>query len=159
MATPMRSPFNIIQKLLCCIPSLLAKLLAIKFKCELGEWKRVPRTLMLLKILTHKTLLHTLHNEQPPFLLLCQAILTCFKHPSLKDLPPSICALLHEFQDIFPKDGPHGLPPFRGIEHQIDFVPRASLPNRLTYRTNLIETKEIETQVNELLDKGWVQNV
>ena len=51
MATPMRSPSNIIQKLLCCIPSLLAKLLVIKFKCELGERKRVSRTLMLLKIL------------------------------------------------------------------------------------------------------------
>jgi len=67
----------------------------------------------------------------------------------LKDLPPSIRALLHEFKDIFPKDDPHGLPPFRGIEHQIDFVPRASLPNRPAYRTNPIEIKEIETQVNE----------
>ena len=36
-------------------------------------------------------------------------------------------------------------------------VPGASLPNRPTYRTNPIETKEIDTQVNELLDKGWVQ--
>ena len=33
-------------------------------------------------LLTHKTLLHTLHNEQPPFLLLCQVILTCLEHPS-----------------------------------------------------------------------------
>ena len=89
--------------------------------------------------------MHTLHNEQPPFLLLCQAILTSLEHPSLTDLPPSIRALLHEFKDIFPKDGPHGLPPFRGIEHKIDFVPRASLPNRPAYRTNQIETKEIET--------------
>ena len=49
-----------------------------------------------------------------------------------------------------------GLPPFRGIEHQIDFVPGARLPNRPAYRTNPIETKEIESQVNDLLDKGWV---
>ena len=73
---------------------------------------------------------------------------------SIKDLPPSIYALLHEFEVLFPKDGPHGLPPFRGIEHQIDFVLGASLPNRPAYRTNPIETKEIETQVTELLDKG-----
>ena len=39
------------SKTLCCIPSLLAKLLVIKSKCKLGERKRVPRTLMLLKIL------------------------------------------------------------------------------------------------------------
>ena len=85
------------------------------------------------------------------------AILTCLEHSSLKDIPPSIHALFHEFKDIFPTDGPHGLPPFRGIEHQIGFVSGASLPNRPAYRTNPIETKEIETQVNELLDKGWVQ--
>jgi len=74
----------------------------------------------------------------------------------LKDIPPSIRALLHEFKDIFPKDGPPGLPCFRGIEHQINFVSGASLPNTPAYRTNPIETKEIETQVNELLDKRWV---
>jgi len=51
-------------------------------------------------LLTHKTLLHTIHNEQPPFLLHCQAILTCLEYPSLKDIPPSVHALLHEFQDI-----------------------------------------------------------
>nr|KYP64491.1 Transposon Ty3-G Gag-Pol polyprotein [Cajanus cajan] len=50
-----------------------------------------------------------------------------------------------------------GLPPFRGIEHQIYFVPRASLPNRPAYRTNPREKKEIEKQVQDLLDKGWIQ--
>nr|KYP60030.1 Transposon Ty3-I Gag-Pol polyprotein [Cajanus cajan] len=50
-----------------------------------------------------------------------------------------------------------GLPPFRGIEHQIDFVPGASLPNRPAYRTNPQETKEIEKQVQDLLDKCWIQ--
>ena len=59
--------------------------------------------------------------------------------------------------DIFPKEGPIGLPPFRGIEHQIDLVLGASLPNRPSYRTNPQETKEIESQVQELLGKGWVQ--
>ncbi|RDX72593.1 hypothetical protein CR513_47897, partial [Mucuna pruriens] len=30
--------------------------------------------------------------------------------------------MLEEFKDIFPKKIPRGLPPIRGIEHQIDFV-------------------------------------
>ena len=64
---------------------------------------------------------------------------------------------MEEFGDVFPSDGPTGLPHFREIEHQIDFVSGASLPNKLTYRTNLEETKEIESQGQELLDKGWVQ--
>jgi len=32
-------------------------------------------------------------------------------------------------EDVFPNDVPSGLPPIRGIEHQIDFVPSASIPN------------------------------
>ena len=59
-----------------------------------------------------------------------------------------------EFGDVFLKEGPIGLPSFRGIKHQIDLVPGASLPNRLAYRTNPEETKEIESQVQELLEKG-----
>ena len=33
----------------------------------------------------------------------------------------------------------------------------ASLPNRAAYRTNPEETKEIERQIQELLDKGYVR--
>jgi hypothetical protein len=32
----------------------------------------------------------------------------------------------------------------RGIEHQIDLILGASLPNRAAYRTNPEETKEIQ---------------
>nr|KYP33603.1 Transposon Ty3-I Gag-Pol polyprotein [Cajanus cajan] len=62
-----------------------------------------------------------------------------------------------EFQDVFPKEVPRGLPPVRGIEHHIDLIPRASLPNKPTYRSNPQETKEIQAQVEELVNKGWVQ--
>ncbi|CAN1136352.1 hypothetical protein LINPERPRIM_LOCUS21041, partial [Linum perenne] len=41
-----------------------------------------------------------------------------------------------EFEDVFPEETPKGLPPIRGIEHQIDFVPGASIPNKAAYRTN-----------------------
>ena len=49
-----------------------------------------------------------------------------------------------------------GLPPIRGIEHQIDSVPRA-IPNRLAYRSNLEETNEIQRQVMELMSKRYVR--
>ena len=47
-----------------------------------------------------------------------------------------------------------GLPPLRGIKHQINFVPGASIPNRLAYRSNHEETKELQRQVDELMEKG-----
>ncbi|KAA0057112.1 uncharacterized protein E6C27_scaffold153G00040 [Cucumis melo var. makuwa] len=60
-----------------------------------------------------------------------------------------------EFNDMFPhEDAPTGLPPLRGIEHQIDFIQGATLPNMAAYRTNPTETKEIQRQVEELMDKG-----
>jgi len=49
---------------------------------------------------------------------------------------PSVELLLQEFKDVFPKEIPHGLPPSRGIEHQIDLLLGASLPNRPAYRSN-----------------------
>ena len=45
----------------------------------------------------------------------------------------------------------------RGIEHQIDLIPRATLPNCAAYRTNLEDTKEIQWQVQDLLDRGYVR--
>ncbi|KAK1564032.1 hypothetical protein QYE76_048328, partial [Lolium multiflorum] len=62
-----------------------------------------------------------------------------------------------QFSDVFPEEVPAGLPPLRGIEHQIDLIPGASLPNRVPYRTNPEETKEIQKQVQALLDKGYIR--
>ncbi|CAA7044105.1 unnamed protein product [Microthlaspi erraticum] len=55
------------------------------------------------------------------------------------------------------EDSPPGLPPVRGIEHQIDFVPGSTLPNRPAYRTNPVETKELQRQVDELMEKGHIR--
>jgi hypothetical protein len=59
-------------------------------------------------------------------------------------LPRTITNLLQEFKDIFPAEIPPRLPPLRGIEHQIDLILGASLPNRAAYRTNPEEAKEIQ---------------
>jgi hypothetical protein len=58
-------------------------------------------------------------------------------------LPPAITNFLQEYKDMFPDEIPQGLPPLRGIEHQIDLTPGASLPNHAAYRMNPEETKEI----------------
>ena len=65
----------------------------------------------------------------------------------LKEILPSpIKNILEEFVDVFPEILPVGIPPIRGIEHQIDFIPGATLPNRPAYRTNQQENQEIQTQ-------------
>ncbi|GKV46464.1 hypothetical protein SLEP1_g53445 [Rubroshorea leprosula] len=62
-----------------------------------------------------------------------------------------------DFKDVFPDDVPNGLPPMRGIEHQIDFIPGATIPNRPAYRSNPNEMKELQRQVKELMKKGHVR--
>ena len=68
-------------------------------------------------------------------------------------LPSSIVSLLREFEDAFPRGNSKGLPRIRGIEHQIDFVLGATIPKRLAYRSNPEETKELQKQVGELMEK------
>ncbi|XP_071918798.1 uncharacterized protein [Coffea arabica] len=82
------------------------------------------------------------------------------RKPSMLAKVKDVRKALHsnqEYQDVFPEDIPNGLPPLRGIEHQIDFIPGSSLPNKAPYRTNPEETKEQQRQVEELLGKGWIQ--
>jgi hypothetical protein len=57
---------------------------------------------------------------------------------------------------LFPEDIPNGLPPLRGIEHQIDFIPWTSIPNRPAYRSNPEKIKELQMQVDELMEKGYI---
>ncbi|XP_074284012.1 uncharacterized protein LOC141608569 [Silene latifolia] len=68
-----------------------------------------------------------------------------------------VAELLREFQDVFPDDLPPGLPPIRGIEHQIDLIPGAPLPNKAAYRCNPEETKELQRQIDELVKRGFVR--
>jgi hypothetical protein len=82
----------------------------------------------------------------------------CFNTNELDEsLPNVVVSLLQEFQDVFPNDVPSGLLPVRGIEHQIDFVPSATIPNRPAYRSNPEETKELQRQVEELMAKGHLR--
>ncbi|XP_042012102.1 uncharacterized protein LOC121760510 [Salvia splendens] len=71
--------------------------------------------------------------------------------------PLVIESILQGFKDVFPDELPNELPPVRGIEHQIDFVPGSSLPNRAAYKANPKETQELQRQVEGLLAKGLIR--
>ena len=97
-----------------------------------------------------------LFSNQPMIVLLYKE--ACFSANELdSSLPSVVVSLLQDFDEVFPEEMPKGLPPIRGIEHQIDFVPGAPIPNRPAYRSNPEETKELQRQVSELMEKGYVR--
>jgi hypothetical protein len=73
-------------------------------------------------------------------------------------VPRAIKELLEEFADCTPIDLPLGLPPMRDIQHVVDLIPGASLPNRAAYRMAPKEKDELHRQVQELLDKGYIRH-
>ena len=92
--------------------------------------------------------------DQVLIILVCKD--TLLSANDLTSIPSVVARVLQEYENVFLVETPARLPPLRGIEHQIDFIPRAVLPNRPEYRTNPEETKEIQRQVQALLDKGYV---
>ncbi|KAF5779194.1 putative nucleotidyltransferase, Ribonuclease H [Helianthus annuus] len=71
--------------------------------------------------------------------------------PKLEDIP-----VVKEFPDVFPEDLP-GLPPQRQVEFRIDLVPGAAPVAKAPYRLAPSEMQELSTQLQELLDKGFIR--
>jgi len=79
--------------------------------------------------------LREVRNTTAPFFVLLHKEVLLSTNDLPSSLPHVVLDLLQDFEDVFPDEVPAGLPPIHGIEHQIDLVPGASLPNRLAYRT------------------------
>ena len=76
---------------------------------------------------------------------------------SEKEIPKEVEPILAEFVDVVSEEIPHGLPPMRDIQHQIDLVPGSVLPNKPAYRMSPKEHEELTRQVDELLNKGLIR--
>nr|GEX99037.1 hypothetical protein [Tanacetum cinerariifolium] len=72
------------------------------------------------------------------------------KKKRLEDVPT-----IWDFLEVFPEDLP-GLPPIRQVEFQIDLVSGAALVARAPYRLAPSKMQELSTQLQELLDKGFI---
>ncbi|KAI3685880.1 hypothetical protein L6452_35141 [Arctium lappa] len=64
--------------------------------------------------------------------------------------------VVREFSDVFPDDL-HGLPPDRQVEFKIDLTPGAASIARAPYRLAPSEMKEMMSQLQDLLEKGFVR--
>jgi hypothetical protein len=95
-------------------------------------------------------------SHQPLIVLMYKEALLC-TNDLVGALPSDIVSVLQEFEDVLLEEVPHGLSSIWGTEHQIDFILGASIPNRPAYRSNPEETKELQRQVGELLEKGYVR--
>ncbi|GKE86880.1 putative reverse transcriptase domain-containing protein, partial [Tanacetum coccineum] len=66
--------------------------------------------------------------------------------------------VIRDFPEVFPEELP-GLPPSRQVEFRIDLVPGAAPVARAPYRLAPSEMKELSTQLQELLEKGFIHRV
>ena len=65
-----------------------------------------------------------------------------------------------QYTSLYPdvcSDIPPGLPPQRAYDHHIVLEANTQPTNQPAYRASAADNDEIRKQVNEMLDKGWIQ--
>ncbi|KAL8260066.1 hypothetical protein R6Q59_028019 [Mikania micrantha] len=70
---------------------------------------------------------------------------------AVEDVP-----VIRDYPDVFPEDLP-GLPPIRQVEFRIDLVPGANPVAKSPYRLAPSKMQELSSQLQELLDKGFIR--
>jgi hypothetical protein len=69
-------------------------------------------------------------------------------------LKSDLFEVVNQYDEMFKE--PKGLPPKRGIQHEIQLQQDCPLPNIGMYRMSVMENAEIKKQIQELLDKGVI---
>jgi hypothetical protein len=80
-----------------------------------------------------------------------QLQLNTLKEATLKDI-----LVVNEFQDVFPQELP-GMPPDREIEFTIDLIPGTTPIAQAPYKMGPEELVELKEQLDELEQKGFIQ--
>ncbi|XP_022682409.1 uncharacterized protein LOC111257333 [Setaria italica] len=127
--------------------SALHKLVSESHKLNMRENKKQEGENLVM--MTTKSEMRDVRKNPDQVLIILVCKDTLLSANDLTSVPSVVARVLQEYEDVFLEEAPAGLPPLRGIEHQIDLVPGAALPNRPAYHTNLEETKEIQRQVQD----------
>ena len=75
-----------------------------------------------------------------------------------EDLPVEIRAVLNDYEDVFPKDLPPGLPPIRkGHEFKIELKDDTPPVHRPLYKLSPLELAEAKKQIEYMLEHGLIR--
>ncbi|KAL3719084.1 hypothetical protein ACJRO7_004087 [Eucalyptus globulus] len=90
----------------------------------------------------------------------CQGYLATIVDTTIEELKIEDISVVQEFLDEFPDEFPKELPelpPEREIEFVIELAPGTEPISKASYRMALSELKELNVQMQELLDKGLIR--
>lgn len=70
----------------------------------------------------------------------------------------TLCNAVKEFKEVFLDKLPKGHPPKRGVEHHIETILGVKPPCRPPYRLEPTKQDEMEEQVKDLLEQGFIRH-
>ena len=88
---------------------------------------------------------------------MCYALIPRKDKEGSSEVSLEVFGLINEYGDVISDNVPKGLPPIKKICHQIDLVPGASLPNKVSHRMTPNENEELNRQFHELLTQCLIQ--
>lgn len=93
-------------------------------------------------------------KEEPVFYV--QVTFTDDKKASVQPIDTEVQNILQKYGDTVFGPLPPGLPPSRTIDHKIKVCPDEPV-FRTPYRLSKEDLEELKTQIDEMLEKGWIQ--
>ena len=86
----------------------------------------------------------------------CEAFLALILNSKRKQVKFENIPVIREFPEVFPEELP-GVPPEREVDLSIEVVQGMTPISKAPYRMAPTELKELKTQLQELLHKGFIQ--